>query len=410
MQSDFIVNPTELYSAAYLFHATRGRLLDIPTEKGRIVEGEITSPYLRYYNHTPLSDREGIEKALLADPPKYIDTLRIDLEPCWESDQNKSRFVLRAGGIPKLQLGMSSLFNSTHVNTIYNPITRVQCSGESGMCPGPESILELMLHHPLHDPWALLPLQSMIEQGQVGSPTYKDPEQTKESGECWIAKTYDSEVLVMLALYHEYGSYAQGRDKIITNCLGAGLMKNNSSERRSALIILSNEKHNRLSECRASTYSKREDLLRTAACIIWNTLELRHMKSSDKYHPVAQVVRLIWQPAHNSTIPYWANTIVKRLVYYKEQKGITEVGILAVLKALELPDFKKPAQEIRKNETTSVQSEEHFNMNVLEELIQEWQRKNMSETDLAVLAEVIAREEARRLGGRTIRHSKEKTV
>ena len=172
----------------------------------------------------------------------------------------------------------------------------------------------------------------------------------------------------MLALNYDYPGYEDGRHKIITNCLGAALMARVGTCTRSAMIVLSNEKHNRLLEYQETACSKRDELLRTATSLIWTRL----IQQSDLMLRI-QIDLLIQESLNNEYTGQWVEVIPERLLYYKQNKSITEAGIFAVLLALNLRSIIDPEQSPNAN-TLAVEQK-------VEGLIKEWQKENMSEED-----------------------------
>ena len=382
LQSDFVLNPSAEASSAYIFHATHGHLLDIPAEGDRILEGQTSTPTLRHFSNTPLPDKASLMKVLLAPPPRYIGSLHVSLEPCWESDSNRCRFVLRAGGLPKVQLGMSSLFRSSYTSTETDQVIRIRCSSSPNTCPGPKSIEQLMFNHPKAQNWFELPLQQMIEQSKLGVPTLeKDSGVTRNAAKKsklhnWFVNTHGNEVLLTLALQCPFPIYESGRCRIITDCLGAALLTRHTPCDRSTMVILHNEKHNRLTEPPKPGYSARDDLLRTAAYLISDCLQMTDLQTCvGDPSLMLQASRLIWQPTEAQTDDEYALAAVTRLRLYKEHKGITEAGILETLQAIHLDEIIDPSATYKINFAAV--------RDTTEDLIAEWQRNHLSESEFA---------------------------
>ncbi|MCJ1396487.1 hypothetical protein MMC18_009377 [Xylographa bjoerkii] len=378
MLRDFALRPSGRPSSSYIFHALQGHLLDVPTLGGRIIDGISTTPTLPSSN-AYLTDKANIITKLQLPAPQYVRSLRIDLEPCWESDANTCRFVLRAGGLPKLQLNMTKFFSDLHENKSENMITRIRCSGS---CPGPKSMHQLMFNHPSEtNAWGFLPIQDMVEQRWLGFSHANDELPNNEDRETnnWLVRTYESNVLLALALHCPYVGSRTGRHKIVTDCLGTALMARGPWSSHTTMIILANEKHNFLWDVPGPAYLPRDDLLRTATSIVFNYLEM-HLYGSF----YTQACNFI---CSTSSIPYRNPTdispILKRLIYYRDNKGITESGVFDVLQAVIQSHLLKSVSTADDNEA---------GIAWVDSLILKWQIENFSALQFSIMKGCIAGE------------------
>ncbi|MCJ1396476.1 hypothetical protein MMC18_009366 [Xylographa bjoerkii] len=380
--SDFVLNPSTHAASAYLYHCLRGHLLDIPTKEGRVVEGSSTTPTTPMTNGL-LSGRDAVLSVVQNLPPTYLDSLRIDLEPCWESDATTCRFVLRAAGIPRLQLGISSLFTSTKISTYSNTITTVRCA-DLHICPGPESIIRMILDHNERHAWSSLSLSSMIEEGWLGfdrqpDPVLNDEEKEKQRIQNFLVNAYSSDILVMLALHAPYNASSEGCHRIVSDCLGAALMARLTHSSPATMIILSNERHNRVLEAMLPEYDKREDCLQTAASIIYHERRDRYLGSSlDAHMAFQQLANLIVQEPRAY---HYVEKIISCLRHYKDSKAITQAGILQVLRAIDISKVVIPK--------CAPYTEYKVFEQLAQTLVAQWQKENMSESELAEMVQYM---------------------
>lgn len=407
--SDFILQPSTRASSAYIYHSLRGHLLDIPTKEDRIIEGLSKIPKI-IPTQIQLHSRDRLLNATTTPPPRYIDSLRLDLEPCWECDPGTCRFVLRAGGIPRLQLGISDLFRSVKTSPKFK-ITRIRCPGPNGICPGPESIFRLMLGYDNSQiMWSTLHLSDMIDNGWLGfdefsnvsrnpdsrSPDSCSPESRslyerfsnkpiETAANSWFINAYHSDILLMLALHGQDFRETPSCDRIVTDCLGAALLAQFRDYSLSTIIIMSHEKHNRLSTALPLDYNRREDCLATAAAIIAHDDLSQAYKSGAVGHIVSmkQLTNLIWQVPEDCDGHRYAEVVVLCLDHSKTINGITQEGILKVLQAIDISKVVYPVRSIETNQGGVAKT--------TEDLITKWQKDSFSASDYALMIEALER-------------------
>jgi hypothetical protein len=93
--SDFIVKPTIDLSAIGVFHVTSGQILSYPlTEEGFIQ----ASHYLTKPSVLGVDPEPQIESLHYFDHPGFSESMRLDVEPCWEDDPRTIVFRLREMG------------------------------------------------------------------------------------------------------------------------------------------------------------------------------------------------------------------------------------------------------------------------------------------------------------------------
>ena len=340
------------------------------------------------------SSRDDIVGALLKPPRRSIDTLRFDLEPCWESDPNTCCFVLRVEGIPHLQFGLAGLFRSVNrwqslsmtVVNRGNNVRKIRCAGSCNSCPGPETMNRILLNNLNRRVWIQRPLLEMVEQGCLSCDVGGDINQTN-SQTGWITQTYRSDSLLVFALSVAERGYASSKSTIITDCLGAALLAPACWSMDSSEVILSNEEHNRLYENPKPEYSKRDDLLRSAGHLIFN-----HMKNTDRVPYTnsifSQVCRWIWdsQRVADDGTQYhksYPDAAMQRLVYYSLHDGITEDGMFEVLQNLNISSIIESKADMKTNLIAIARTSD--------DLIGDWQSRHLTTTQLSAVQQSTLR-------------------
>ncbi|MCJ1437045.1 hypothetical protein MMC27_006430 [Xylographa pallens] len=141
------------------------------------------------------------------------------------------------------------------------------------------------------------------------------------------------------------------------------------------MIILSDERHNRFLDATLTGYDKREDCLKAAASIIYNARRDRLLGSSlESSMALPQVTNLVMRVPEDD---YHIKTIVSIFQDHIENKGITQAGVLKVLRAVDIAIDPNPwcNTEIRGFERLT------------NTLIAQWQKENMSDSELAEMLE-----------------------
>ena len=385
--NEFVLRPTTQSSSGYVFYVSRGQLLDIPLKNGCLKSG------CSVYHTLPLSQCPAIstENELLGViqgmPTIDISSLRLDLEPCWDDDPETCCYILRASGVPRLQLSIHSLSRERNENTLDGRVIRVKCSGDRASCPGPASTTQMILHHESYDRCRYLPLDKMIAQGccRTEVTDVSSKKSARQQPNCWIVRTYDSDIMLMIALACEvaqtYSNYEVTR--IVTDCLGTVLMAQRTKPIRPLMIILHQERHKRFMEPQRLGYNQRDDLLMTAATIIseeHNHREVYGAPSAAQHQVEMEICRLM-QPLDPDDSDEYCRTVIRQLSYYRPCKGANKGWHYFVLRSLDIPsliDTNDGTEENRKRLRDSTDL-----------LIRQWQRKNLSRVELAEIRKIV---------------------
>ena len=225
----------------------------------------------------------------------------------------------------------------------------------------------------------------MVEQGWLGfSRANSGYLENDESEKCnWLVQTYDSNILLTIALNCPYVGTKAGHHKIVTDCLGAALIARLQWSEQTTIIILANEKHNRLVEAPEPECIKQYDLLCTAASIIFNNIDsslskLSRLKDSFRI----QACNFICSSQGSSSGPdVDVMPVVERLVYYRDNKGITESGTLEILQAIVKSRILEIDDERDYHEGRIVK---------VDTLIREWQIENCSAAQSSIMRDCVA--------------------
>ena len=342
--SEFIIRPNTQQSTFFILHSFPGQLLDIPTQGDFVVDGHPLSVENRYVlddTASHHSNANAIKTALSVEvfqPPKGV---RIDLEPCWDSDPALCQFVFRTGGLSTLEVSIHQLMD------LVSKANNIKCCETSHrQCPNPDIILEIMFLEKRK--WYYLDNPMTIVNGLSSSNPDDAINSTQQNVLVRVGK--DERFLILaLALYPQHTHY-------ITNCLGAITMEPalwSPFTSKPTLIVLYDEQHNHFLKQQGDEFAKGDDPLVTAAFLIYQTF--CHQTDKSILEPISH---LIWNPAE-ANHPY-GREVVSRIRYTMKrypgptenldgETGITEDSILTLLRALDLVSIVDPANRPEQN-------------------------------------------------------------
>ncbi|KAI9698178.1 MAG: hypothetical protein M1836_004180 [Candelina mexicana] len=225
--SSFALQPSMKTSAPFIYHMQRGQLLDIPTKGGLIFDGLEDTPL--QYKRRILDESYRISAVEdMNENPVEVNSLRWDLDPCWETDVQTCCVNLRVGGLPVLQLSLHDLLRSIEFSYPDQAPCAFTGSEPGSSCQDSHSgdTVAHSKHLICSGAWYRLPLLDMLRQGQLGISDIDEgePDVEKEKPN-WLVYAHGNEILTMLALNCTFTHPLKPEYRILADCLPAGLEK-----------------------------------------------------------------------------------------------------------------------------------------------------------------------------------------
>ena len=313
----------------FQYRCIRGQLLNIPTKEGFILEGpaETQRKYTVLPDSVCINTQEDVRRFCTTTATSIMEQLRMDPEPCWDSDVQTVSINVRIGGRPTIQLSpskLSSAWSDTRLKRVSCDCTPEQpCLGLS--------TIEHLLTSVGGCRWYTIPLQEMIQQGKL---IWSEDRTSDRSPTCmhWLVHTHGNATVLALALAVSFSSGRAPQQIMITNCIGAALTShlfNPNQVKESTMIIL------HLETIFQDFHTL--DHLHEASQLIEAAAHISPIKPIPKVgeQQIERLIELGTRHPSDHQLCFTIGEVLDRLIASRSEGHINQDGILTVLRALE---------------------------------------------------------------------------